>query len=288
MRVTETDRNINKLSPNFKLKVIDFIEEVWKTVFITEWFRSDARQEYLYNKTPKVTWVKHSNHQDWNAIDIAFKWSSLYPNDIEKWKQISLVAKKYWIDWGFDLWKTDKPHFQDNLKPYTKEETMFWPNVTRYWITYPSSVYWIPVRLWKTTSKTLVWYANIKWYAPRARKDEILIFQNTLDKWEYYTKKVILHELFHFFQQLVFSDEQNKYLEDLYKFIPENVSAYAATLHREDGAESFSFWETYIKDEIELPVNKKWSDAIEFKYVACKQFADSRTEKLKALIQERK
>jgi hypothetical protein len=46
--------------------------------------------------------------------------------------------------------------------------------------------------------------------------------------------KVIIHESFHFFQHLVFSDEQNKYLEDLFKFIPDKVSDYAKTLHWED------------------------------------------------------
>ncbi|MBT3726215.1 hypothetical protein HOG21_00495 [bacterium] len=37
------------------------------------------------------------------------------------WKEIAEIAKKYGIDWGYDLWKTDKPHFQDNMKEFEKK-----------------------------------------------------------------------------------------------------------------------------------------------------------------------
>ncbi len=59
------------------------------------------------------------------AIVIAFNWKELYPNDIYLWKEISEIAKKYWIDWWYDLWKTDKPHFQDNWKELVEENSIF-------------------------------------------------------------------------------------------------------------------------------------------------------------------
>ena len=49
----------------------------------------------------------------WEAIDIAVKWKVLYPKDFD-WGKVAKVAEKYQIDWGYDLWKKDKPHFQDN------------------------------------------------------------------------------------------------------------------------------------------------------------------------------
>lgn len=49
MKVTQTDRNINKLSANFKTKVEGFLREAGKTIFITEAFRSQERQNYLYS-----------------------------------------------------------------------------------------------------------------------------------------------------------------------------------------------------------------------------------------------
>ncbi len=169
-------------------------------------------------------------------------------------------------------------------KPMNK----FWPDITIKWLTFPSSVYWIPVRLARTNSKTLMGKANIKDYAPNCTKDEILIFENSFTKWEDYLYKILTHETFHFYQHLVFSDEQNKYLEDLYKFIPDKVSTYASKLHWENWAETYSYWEVYIKHNKELPENKVWNDAIVFIYDACVKFAKSREDKLIALIQDRK
>lgn len=121
MSVTKQDRTLTKLSPNFRYKVEKFLEEAWDKIFITEWFRSQARQNYLYSfwrtrKWTKVTWTLSSNHSTGNAIDIAFRGQYLYPDDIYDWREIAEIAKKHGIDWGYDLWGTDKPHFQDNWK----------------------------------------------------------------------------------------------------------------------------------------------------------------------------
>ncbi len=294
-----TNRDINKLAPNFKLKVELFLKEVWDIIFITEGIRTKERQDYLYAqwrsepylKESKVTWVKYSNHQDWIAIDIAFKWDSLYPNNIEQWDLIARIANKYWIDWGYDLWGIDLPHFQDNWKPYIiKEETMskFGKLITYKDLTYPSSIYWIPVVVKKTDSAWLMWYASIKWYAPKSKKDEIFISDNTFTNWQEYLLKVIIHESFHFFQHLAFSDEQNKYIEDLFKFIPDKVSNYAKTLHWEDWAETFAYWKVYIDNNKELPKGKVWDEALDFKYNAYLKFVESREKELIKLIKERK
>jgi len=46
------------------------------------------------------------------AVDIAFYGSALYPSDLSLWRNLADKAKKHGIDWGYDLWDWDKPHFQ--------------------------------------------------------------------------------------------------------------------------------------------------------------------------------
>jgi len=115
MTVNETDRDLNKLVSPFKEKVEKFLKDPRvSNIFVTEWYRSQERQDYLYNQTPKVTWTLNSQHTKGLAIDIAFKGVELYPVNFDKWNEIAKVAKEYWIDWGYDLWQTDMPHFQNN------------------------------------------------------------------------------------------------------------------------------------------------------------------------------
>jgi len=127
MWVKTADRDIEKLTSPFKEKVKDFLndERIKDKIFITEAYRSQERQNYLYyDVKPRVTWTLNSNHTKGIAIDIAFSWSDLYPSDIYEWKEVAEVAKEYGIDWGYDLWKTDKPHFQDNWEKYVKNKYM--------------------------------------------------------------------------------------------------------------------------------------------------------------------
>ena len=115
MGVEQTDRDLEKLVEPFKSKVQDFIKDPRvSNIFVTEWYRSQERQEYLYYSTPKVTWTLDSQHTKGLAIDIAFNWKDLYPSDFNVWNEVAIVAKEYWIDWGYDLWQTDLPHFQDS------------------------------------------------------------------------------------------------------------------------------------------------------------------------------
>lgn len=114
---TTAYRGLDKLNPTFRSKVEKFLAEVnknWNVIFVTESWRSEERQAELLRAG--LSQVKRSNHQDWLAIDIWFYWSQLYPSDMKQWRSVADIGKKYWIDWGFDLWKWDKPHFQDNPK----------------------------------------------------------------------------------------------------------------------------------------------------------------------------
>lgn len=115
---TTAYRKTDKLAPQFKEKVEKFLVEVNKNgqvIFLTETWRTQERQNELLKLW--LSQVKHSNHQDGLAIDIWFYWSELYPNDFNKWRSVADIGKKYGLDWGYDLWKWDKPHFQDNWKP---------------------------------------------------------------------------------------------------------------------------------------------------------------------------
>lgn len=77
---TTAYRGIDKLTYNLQQKVTLFLAEVNKdseVIFITETWRSEERQVELIKAG--LSQVKHSNHQDGKAIDIAFRGDSLYP-----------------------------------------------------------------------------------------------------------------------------------------------------------------------------------------------------------------
>jgi len=130
-----SDRDLNKLHPRFKLKVDLLLKDVWDKIFVTEWYRSQERQDYLYSlwrtrKWKKVTWTTTSNHTEGLAVDVAFHWNELYPKNMYTWLEIADIAKSYWINWWFDLWGTDKVHFQDNWKEFKGhlflKDSKFW------------------------------------------------------------------------------------------------------------------------------------------------------------------
>ncbi len=118
---------LDKLNSEFRQKVEAWLKETWDKIFITESWRSDERQTELYAQWRIKPWsiitrTTHSNHQDWLAVDIAFKWTVLYPNDYNTRRPIADIAKKYWIDWWYDLRWEDKPHFQDNFTTLNKNK----------------------------------------------------------------------------------------------------------------------------------------------------------------------
>lgn len=128
--MSKANRDIGKLSRQFQFKVTMFladprIKELW--VFVTEWFRSKARQKELYaqgrTKPWKiVTWTLESNHMTWDSIDIWFTWKELYPSDVKIWNEVYDIAESYWISSLYREWWKDRPHLNDNWQPY------FWFN----------------------------------------------------------------------------------------------------------------------------------------------------------------
>lgn len=117
--MTKPSRDISKLNPDFLRKVKPFLAEC-PQIFVTEAVRSRTRQnELLASGASKIN---ISLHQYGRAIDIGFYGKELYPKSLVKWREVADVAKKYGINWGYDLWAKsgfiDKPHFQDNFKPF--------------------------------------------------------------------------------------------------------------------------------------------------------------------------
>lgn len=118
-------RDLSKLNESFRRKVDRWLEEVDALgikIFVTESFRSAEDQEAAFKKgTSFLDGVtKLSQHQLGRAVDIAFDkevYGELYPKDMTLWRKVADVAKKYKIDWGYDLWNFDKPHFQDSFIP---------------------------------------------------------------------------------------------------------------------------------------------------------------------------
>ena len=119
--ITKACRDINELSSVAKKACNLFLKEcndAGINIFITETYRSQARQNYLYEQGrsrpgQKVTWTKSSNHTGRMAWDIAVTPpKDLY--DIKTLEKAGAIAKKLGIEWG-GTWSKDnldRPHFQ--------------------------------------------------------------------------------------------------------------------------------------------------------------------------------
>ena len=112
-------RNLNELDQEFKKIVEKFINDpvikkLW--VFITCTWRTPEEQKALYDQWRSkpwriVTWTLKSEHLiPSTAIDIAFKWPELYPNNLDTWKKVYSVARQYWLKSLYLTYWTDKPH----------------------------------------------------------------------------------------------------------------------------------------------------------------------------------
>ena len=118
--VTKTCRDINELSPVAQKACRLFLTECKKNglpVLITETYRSQARQNYLYEQGRTrpgkvVTWTRNSRHTGRMAWDICKNVKGHEYSDALFFKKCGAVARKLGITWGGD-WKTpDKPHFE--------------------------------------------------------------------------------------------------------------------------------------------------------------------------------
>ncbi|WP_141905578.1 M15 family metallopeptidase [Lysinibacillus sp. Y5S-8] len=87
-------------------------------IFVTETYRSQARQNYLYEQGRTrpgqvVTWTRNSNHTSRRAWDIAVAPPrNLY--DISTLLKVGTIAKKLGITWGgsWPAGQYDAPHFE--------------------------------------------------------------------------------------------------------------------------------------------------------------------------------
>ncbi|UED78350.1 M15 family metallopeptidase [Lysinibacillus sp. CD3-6] len=121
MSVTTTCRNLGELLPVAQTACRVLFQQCYKAgikdIFITETYRSQARQNYLYQQGRTrpgkiVTWTLSSNHTSRLAWDIAVAPPKpLY--DVDTLTKVGAIARKLGITWGGD-WarRIDRPHFE--------------------------------------------------------------------------------------------------------------------------------------------------------------------------------
>lgn len=121
MSVTTTCRDISELLPVAQTACRLLFQECFKAgitdIFITETYRSQARQNYLYQQGRTrpgniVTWTLNSRHTSRLAWDIAVAPPKpLY--DVATLNKVGTIARRLGITWGGD-WKgsIDRPHFE--------------------------------------------------------------------------------------------------------------------------------------------------------------------------------
>ncbi|MEY9975315.1 M15 family metallopeptidase [Lysinibacillus sp. RC79] len=119
--VTTTCRDLTELLTPAQTACRLLFQECYKAgiknIFITETYRSQERQNYLYAQGRTrpgqiVTWTLNSNHKSRLAWDIAVgPPQSLY--DVTTLNRIGAIARKLGITWGGDwVGSIDRPHFE--------------------------------------------------------------------------------------------------------------------------------------------------------------------------------
>ncbi len=119
--LTTTCRDLAQLLPAAQLACRLLFQECYKAgirnIFITETYRSQERQNYLYAQGrtrpgPIVTWTLKSNHSSRLAWDIAVgPPKTLY--DVTTLNKVGTIARKLGITWGGDwVGSIDRPHFE--------------------------------------------------------------------------------------------------------------------------------------------------------------------------------
>ncbi|WP_107951374.1 M15 family metallopeptidase [Lysinibacillus parviboronicapiens] len=140
--VTTTCRDLAELLPAAQTACRLLFQECFKAgiknIFITETYRSQARQNYLYAQGRTrpgqlVTWTLNSNHKSRLAWDIAVGPPQIL-YDVTTLNRVGAIAKKLGIEWG-GTWTNsiDRPHFEVKLnwimpKGYKLEGTVIVPS----------------------------------------------------------------------------------------------------------------------------------------------------------------
>ncbi|MGG2081638.1 M15 family metallopeptidase [Lysinibacillus pakistanensis] len=121
VNVTTTCRDLSELLQAAQTACRLLFQECYKAgiknIFITETYRSQERQKYLYAQGRTrpgqiVTWTLDSNHKSRLAWDIAVgPPQSLY--DVATLTRVGAIARKLGITWGGDwVGRIDRPHFE--------------------------------------------------------------------------------------------------------------------------------------------------------------------------------
>lgn len=120
MSILTTCKDISALTDKAQKACNLFISEC-KTqglnVLITETYRSQDRQDYLYSQGrtrpgKKVTWTKNSRHTSRRAWDICKNIKGEEYSDAEFFKKCGEIAKRLGIIWGGSWSTPDTPHFE--------------------------------------------------------------------------------------------------------------------------------------------------------------------------------
>ena len=118
--ITTACRDINELTPAAQQACKLFLErcaEKGLKVRITETYRSQERQNYLYEQGRtrpgnKVTWTKNSRHTSRRACDICQNIKGKEYADSGFFKACGQIAKELGITWGGTWKQADTPHFE--------------------------------------------------------------------------------------------------------------------------------------------------------------------------------
>lgn len=118
--VTTSCRDIKELSAQAQKACALFMEkckEQGLNVLITETYRSQERQNYLYEQGRTrpgqvVTWTRKSNHTGRNAWDICKNVKGHEYDDKEFFNKAGKIAKDLGITWGGSWSTPDAPHFE--------------------------------------------------------------------------------------------------------------------------------------------------------------------------------
>ena len=121
--VTETIRDLDELNKSTKAKCEEFLarcESEGLSVIVTETYRTQARQDYLYAQGRTrdgivVTQTKSSVHTERKAFDIAKNITGEEYDDDQFFKRCAEIGREVGLNAGY-FWEgfQDKAHFQND------------------------------------------------------------------------------------------------------------------------------------------------------------------------------
>lgn len=120
---TEIIKDLDELSPNTKKLALEFLEKCEENgldVRITETYRTQARQDILYEQgrtTPGlvVTWTKNSKHTKRRAFDICEDNTDNPYGDLEFFRKCAEIGKDVGLTPGYYFDEVqDMPHYELN------------------------------------------------------------------------------------------------------------------------------------------------------------------------------